>query len=191
MESLRSTRRATGSIPFLFSLIFVFALAGWSQRKSVKLSKVYIGQDGLAHVVTQGGEDIAISKADGQVGVMDPRLASNDRTAGWLIEQDNCCTSYPIPTRIGVYRDGKTTLINLILASWFTRGNSWTAGCKLLRPSELYTEWRFEILFSSIRGLGMNLRNGAGLQIRRLPSGPKSSTYNDSRIWGITLRRCA
>jgi hypothetical protein len=36
----------------------------------------------------------------------------------------------------------------------------------------------------------MNLRNGAGLQIRRLPSGPKSSTYNDSRIWGITLQRC-
>jgi hypothetical protein len=113
----RDVRR---SILLLFSSVFVLVAAGWSEADSAKLSKAYIGQDGLAHVITEGGEDRAIPKADGQVAVADPKLAPDDRTAGWLIEQDNCCTSYPIPTRIGIYRDGKTILLNsgLMVYSW-------------------------------------------------------------------------
>ena len=112
------------SIIHLFASVLALAVAGWSEAASAKLSKAYIGQDGLAHVVTQHGEDRGIPKAEGQVAVADPKLASDDRTAGWLIEQDNCCTSYPIPTRIGIYRDGKTILLNsgLMIYSWNFRG---------------------------------------------------------------------
>lgn len=36
-----------------------------------------------------------------------PVLAKNKRTAGWTVEYENCCTSYPVPTVLLVYQDEK------------------------------------------------------------------------------------
>jgi hypothetical protein len=35
-----------------------------------------------------------------------PVLTADGRIAGWTAEIENCCTSYPIPTKLVLYRDG-------------------------------------------------------------------------------------
>jgi hypothetical protein len=66
-----------------------------------RITRAFIGTDGLAHVERNGG-DRAIAKEPGQAAVDSLKVASDGRTVGWLVKQDNCCTSYPIPTRLVV-----------------------------------------------------------------------------------------
>jgi hypothetical protein len=78
-----------------------------AQTKPVALSKVYVGKDNLAHLVDTNGKDVAMPKEQDQVDVSQPKLADDKQTAGWLIHQENCCTSYSIPTGLLIYRTGK------------------------------------------------------------------------------------
>jgi hypothetical protein len=34
-------------------------------------------------------------------------VASDHQTVGWLVVVPNCCTSYPIPTTLAVYKSGR------------------------------------------------------------------------------------
>jgi hypothetical protein len=43
----------------------------------------------------------------GQVAVDSLKVASDGRTVGWLVEQNNCCTTYPIPTRLVVIANSR------------------------------------------------------------------------------------
>jgi hypothetical protein len=78
-----------------------------AQAARAPLSTVYIGRDGLAHVVDAEGKDIIFPKEQGQVAADSENLSTDKQSAGWLIEEDNCCTSYPIPTSLLVFRNGK------------------------------------------------------------------------------------
>lgn len=42
------------------------------------------------------------------------------QTAGWLIEQENCCTSYTIPTGLAIYKAGKLRRLGdgLMIYGW-------------------------------------------------------------------------
>ncbi|HEX5235855.1 MAG TPA: hypothetical protein VFW25_11055 [Silvibacterium sp.] len=79
----------------------------FSQSQQAPLAKVYVGSDGLAHIVDAAGKDTAFPKEQGQVAVDSPQLSSDRQSAGWLLEEDNCCTSYPIPTGVFIYSHGK------------------------------------------------------------------------------------
>jgi hypothetical protein len=83
----------------------------FAQSKQALLSKVYIGSDSLAHVVDAAGRDTAFPKEQGQVAVDSPDLSQDGQSAGWLIEEDNCCTSYPIPTRLLIYKNHKKRIV--------------------------------------------------------------------------------
>jgi hypothetical protein len=83
----------------------------FAQPKATALVKVYVGSDDLAHVVDGQGKDVAIPKEKAQVAVSAPKLAPDKQSAGWLILQDNCCTSYPIPTSVAIYTAKKTRLL--------------------------------------------------------------------------------
>jgi hypothetical protein len=89
------------------ALLFVLCPAMGAQSRAGLFTKVYIGTDGLAHLVDDAGKDLAMPKEKDQVAVSAPRLAADKQTAGWLIEQENCCTSYPIPTGLALYKAGK------------------------------------------------------------------------------------
>jgi hypothetical protein len=58
-----------------------------AESKSATLVKVYIGPDGLAHVVDSKGKDRAMPKEKNQVAVSAPKLAADKQTAGWLMRQ--------------------------------------------------------------------------------------------------------
>lgn len=74
-----------------------------AQTHTEPLAKVYAGADGLAHIVSASGEDRAIGREPEQVAVESLQLSSDRRAVGWLVEVKNCCTSYPIPTRLVIY----------------------------------------------------------------------------------------
>ncbi|MBV8115593.1 MAG: hypothetical protein JO300_12685 [Silvibacterium sp.] len=106
-------------LPFTLALI-ALCVAVSGQSPSAGLKNVYIGQDGLAHVVDETGKDIAVPRESYQVDVTSPQLAPNHRTAGWIIEQDNCCTSYPIAIGVALYQNGKKRVLGdgLMVYDW-------------------------------------------------------------------------
>ena len=102
-------------------LMLALALAPQAAgRAPSQLVRAYIGSDGGAHVVDGAGRDVALPKQPGQVAASDPRLSPDRRFAGWLIEEANCCTSYPIPLRLALYWSGRVTIISdgLMIYDW-------------------------------------------------------------------------
>lgn len=80
-----------------------------AKSEPTTLVKVYIGPDGLAHVVDSKGKDRAMPKEKNQIAVSAPKLAADKETMGWLIEHENCCTLYSIPAGLTIYKAGKKT----------------------------------------------------------------------------------
>jgi hypothetical protein len=83
------------------------AVAQTPARSNPQIDRVYADQDGTVHVALVGGKSATIRKEKDQVGADDFKVASDGRTAGWTELYPNCCTSYPIPLAIAVYRDGR------------------------------------------------------------------------------------
>jgi hypothetical protein len=71
------------------------------------VERVYVDASGSVHVVESGGQDKAVPREKDQVGSDVAKIAEDKKTVGWLAEYDNCCTSYPIPLTLVVYRDGR------------------------------------------------------------------------------------
>ena len=94
----------------IYAITLAMGSVLFAQSKPTPLAKIYVGPEGLAHVVDDTGKDTAIHKEKNQVAVSAPKLSDDRQTAGWLIEQENCCTSYTIPTSLAIYRAGKKRL---------------------------------------------------------------------------------
>ena len=103
---------------FAVTLAVVSALPAAST--SARIRKVYVGSDGEAHLVDSTGHERTIPKEQNQVGVSAPKVAADGQIAGWLIEEDNCCTSYTIPTSLIIYRGGKKLRVSdgLMIYDW-------------------------------------------------------------------------
>jgi hypothetical protein len=66
-----------------------------------------LARDGTALVLHTDRGDIAAPRTDAdQQGFDAPRVSPDGRTAGWLVLESNCCTSYPLPTSLVLFRDG-------------------------------------------------------------------------------------
>lgn len=100
--------------------VLAAALTISAQTDPRTFEKIYVGTDGLAHLVDVSGKDTAMPKEKDQVEVSEPRLSTDRRTAAWLVHQDNCCTSYTIPTRLAVYHGGKKRILGdgLMIYDW-------------------------------------------------------------------------
>jgi hypothetical protein len=96
-------------------LLLVFLVAGTTllpgspaqPSELYGVGKAYVDPNGSVHVVDRGGNDRTISKEKDQVGSAFLKVADDKRTVGWSAEFENCCTSYPVPLVLVVYRDGK------------------------------------------------------------------------------------
>lgn len=60
------------------------------------------------------------------VGFSDVKLAADKRTMGWTVDTENCCTSYPLPAELVVFRHGhilqRFGQIRMIWSWMFVRG---------------------------------------------------------------------
>jgi len=70
------------------------------------IKRAYVDQTGHVHIV-RNGRDLRIAGEKDQVSGDAPVIASDNETVGWLVEFPNCCTSYPVPTLLVIYRSGK------------------------------------------------------------------------------------
>jgi hypothetical protein len=84
--------------------------------------------DGAIRLVFQDGTSVRIAPEAPEEGSKDPpsyshpRIADDRRTVGWLIEYPNCCTSYPVPLVLVIYRDGTPLLRlrdGLMMYDWY------------------------------------------------------------------------
>jgi len=67
-----------------------------------------VDYDGQLRIMTASGQTIEPRRDEDQVAFGTPRISPDGRTVGWLAEYQNCCTSYPIPLRLVIYRDGRS-----------------------------------------------------------------------------------
>ena len=58
-------------------------------------------------IVDRGHRIAAPRTEEDQEGFVDAKVSPDGQTVGWLAETGNCCTSYPLPTVLVLYRDGK------------------------------------------------------------------------------------
>jgi hypothetical protein len=62
---------------------------------------------GTLHIVQGDGAVVDVAPEKDQVGVGTARISDDRRAIGWLVENANCCTSYPLALGLRVYRVGK------------------------------------------------------------------------------------
>ena len=88
-----------------------------------RVKRAYVDSTGSVHLVERGGSDKTIPKEKDQVGSDSIKIADDKKTVGWMILYENCCTSYPIPLVLVIYRDGRVQL--------------------RLKPGQMIYGWRF------------------------------------------------
>lgn len=100
--------------------VLVCALLTFVARTSTAqdVSRAYCGKDGKAHIVYRDGATRTPATATKQVGCEHITVAKDGRTVGWSVLVDNCCTSYPIPISVVVYRNGKQMVISSDQSVW-------------------------------------------------------------------------
>ncbi len=82
----------------MMSVIGLAVVAGAALPAGIQ--KAYVGTDGLVHIVDGQGKDRATKKEKQQVAVGAPVVSGDGMVAGWTVEEENCCTSYPIATSV-------------------------------------------------------------------------------------------
>ena len=105
-----------GGIVVLFAAAWLLAPAARAQS----IARAYAGKDGKAHLEYAGGATRVVAPEEKQVGCDHVSVAVDGRTAGWSVLVENCCTSYPIPTAVVLYRNGKKTVITTgqMISQW-------------------------------------------------------------------------
>ena len=97
--------------PRILAAIFVAMLPAMASAQAgtgtTTIAAINIGPDGAVHIVHSDGREFVPPKETDQVGTSSPIVTEDKRSAGWLVDFENCCTSYPIPLKLVVYRLGK------------------------------------------------------------------------------------
>lgn len=64
--------------------------------------------DGSSLSLARDGRTVPAPKTEPeQAGFEQARVSADGRTVGWVAQMPNCCTSYPLPLVLVLYRDGK------------------------------------------------------------------------------------
>ncbi len=82
------------------------------QSKNNNLIDIDITAAGIIQIRFADGKIVTIPKdlindAGNQVGSQSPKISADKKTAGWLATYPNCCTSYPVPMTLVLYKDSK------------------------------------------------------------------------------------
>ena len=90
-------------------ILGLFAMPSESGSKQTAfVSQVFLDAENRIHVKYSDGREDVPPKERGQISCSVPAVAKDKRTVGWLVDYDNLgATSYPIPLKLIIYRDGK------------------------------------------------------------------------------------
>jgi hypothetical protein len=110
MRTLVERSKFIGVIVLIFSSVsFVGSPPALAQSKK-SVVKVYIGSTGARHIVHGDGKDVKGPKEKDEVDSTAPVIADDKQSAGWLVNYQNCCTSYPTPLMLVIYRPASPLL---------------------------------------------------------------------------------
>lgn len=85
------------------ALLSCVPLAAVHPERYVSASVTHTGD---LQIVTADGRTLTIAREEGEVGYDKVAVSRDGAAVGWVGLQPNCCTSYPIPTRLFVYTAG-------------------------------------------------------------------------------------
>jgi len=99
---------------FVLALNICPALFSTTASAAELYETVRIDSTGQLHIVTLDKRDIVPPKREiklggemlKQAGFSNAVISDDKTTVGWLAEYPNCCTSYPIPLELVIYRNG-------------------------------------------------------------------------------------
>jgi hypothetical protein len=92
-------------------LFTFFGLALWSAI-TISAGGPYLSVEAGAErntlaITTKSGVIQAPSTEEDQQSFSNPAVSQDGRTVGWLAEVGNCCTSYPLPLALVIFKGGK------------------------------------------------------------------------------------
>jgi hypothetical protein len=90
-----------------WQLGFFLLLPSLSAHAAERYESARIDGAGQLRLVTTTQAQRLPEKQTEQVGFDAPAISADGGTVGWLALFPNCCTSYPIPLALVIYRDGK------------------------------------------------------------------------------------
>ncbi len=90
--------------------VFFVAPQVCAQSNSNSVAKVYMDSTSARHIVRRDGKDVVVPKQKDEVDSSAPVIADDNQSVGWLVYYKNCCTSYPIPLMLLIYRPANPIL---------------------------------------------------------------------------------
>jgi len=69
-------------------------------------------------IISANGRAVVLQPREGQVGFGQFRIASDRQSAGWVALYSNCCTTYPIPKKLVILRNGREVAVEPELPIW-------------------------------------------------------------------------
>ena len=95
-----------------FIIACALALSVTCSLRAQQVSHAYCEKDGKAHIVYRDNSEQIVHPQKDQVGCEHLNIADNASTVAWSVLVNNCCTSYPIPMSVVVYRVRRQTVIS-------------------------------------------------------------------------------
>jgi len=81
------------------------SLPSTSGPKAASIAAVFAGANGTT-IIHDDGTIFRVPKEKEQVGSSSPKISPDKTLAGWLVDSDFCCTSYPLQFMLVVYVPG-------------------------------------------------------------------------------------
>jgi hypothetical protein len=102
--------------PMLLALLLLITVPAMATR----YLGASVGSGGLS-LHTDGGNQSAPYLDHAQQGFADPWPSPDGRMVGWLVLERTCCESYPLPTSLVLFRDGRVVRRisdGLVILAW-------------------------------------------------------------------------
>ena len=90
------------------SLVIISLLSLLPASPPQRYIRATVDADGQLRIATAAGKTIVPAKKKEQVGFSKPQISPDGGAVGWLAEYSNCCTSYPIPLKLIILRNGSS-----------------------------------------------------------------------------------
>ena len=71
------------------------------------ITLVYLTSDCDVNIVQRDGTQIRPEKEKDQSGCAAIRLSTDEIAAGWVVEYNGCCQSYPLPLKLVIFKPGR------------------------------------------------------------------------------------
>jgi hypothetical protein len=115
MTSNFLTKSISGALPrvsvltvLAFVTLTILGVPRTNAQDAKSVAAASVGPDQQIHIVYSNGSEYTVPMEKDQVDCSSVKVADDKRTVAWLVlEKPECCTNYPIPLSLVIYRNRK------------------------------------------------------------------------------------